>query len=888
MDQFETSSNVSDCPSSNLSSISGLTGFEEELCDLKTIIRDNSFIFQDSPSFKNHLKFNEIETAVELNERYRNDYYNLECKLELVNREKFQKLRNHIVLLERQLAVSRSECCKRLNPHDCNEVSRLRDEVEQLELLNNNLKVNLEERKFDLDTKSTSVIALKKKIVDLHVEVQLSTQRNVKLNNDVNVLRNEFNSSQKSQLWYKERMHECRKEKAHLAEEVSHLHSVLINKERELNARNTECLYIAGRLEDVQVAYDRLSKLPDRSPDVETYKATICNLNLELGALKRAVNIQQESFEGIAKQNVELVTTNEVLLRSVAQKDATISNLENDRRDLLANVDILESKVVDLSRLMQDVVKVEVELKDARHEKSMVEDAVNEIRDNLAKFAERFRQIQGKLFDANRLIKELEGAKHDLRRTNESLTAEMQVYDDRIACLQKTVDDEIEKSTAIANELRTLTESSIECEARKTVLEHEVCKLRQKIGKPRTELVNVKKRMIQFENRLGRLKLQAQADQDEILALKLSSACDNGLKSDDLNENIKNLKVLCKAKELEMKEKEKRYQSNYRTLLRKVKEHMRGRNTAEKHCQYLRDLHDKLAEELSTCKLQKAVQAIDFQNVQSEYENFKNNNVKMKRDLSHLQRAKEELDKHKEEIRKLESSLRKQVINNDQLDEKNQNLSTKLTDLSDDFSNLERQFQVAVDEKRNVYDQLLQERQRNTELTAAADGNEMALQQAKAEKEFLNDEVESLKMKLTCNVNELAELREQQIFLDTKRKLEEIIINNLKSDIQVVENDLNAVRSDKYFLQRLCNDLKSALTTSKNQNENLRKQMTVLPSDIQEIPSPSKYDDEFINKLLKQSLTPLTEKPLYELHNNLNSLKKEMLSLQKQIINCNM
>lgn len=140
-------------------------------------------------------------------------------------------------------------------------------------------------------------------------------------------------------------------------------------------------------------------------------------------------------------------------------------------------------------------------------------------------------------------------------------------------------------------------------------------------------------------------------------------------------------------------------------------------------------------------------------------------------------------------------------------------------------------------------------------------------------------------------------------------------ITKLQSEIHDLQSDLLSARSDKYFLQRLCNDLKIALQTCVSQSKvnfckypslhyrdaNFFFMFQVLKKHIQtltsastreysslpdpsiNLPSPSKYDEDHINKLLKQSSTPSVEKPLSDLEKCLNSLKQEMICLRKQV-----
>ncbi|KAJ8973647.1 hypothetical protein NQ317_002921 [Molorchus minor] len=79
------------------------------------------------------------------------------------------------------------------------------------------------------------------------------------------------------------------------------------------------------------------------------------------------------------------------------------------------------------------------------------------------------------------------------------------------------------------------------------------------------------------------------------------------------NEKIKELNILLQVKELQIKEKQKKYEVNYRTLLKKVKEHMRGRNSAEKHNKYLQELYNSLSDEKNSLKL--SITSKDYKNI---------------------------------------------------------------------------------------------------------------------------------------------------------------------------------------------------------------------------------------------------------------------------------
>lgn len=73
------------------------------------------------------------------------------------------------------------------------------------------------------------------------------------------------------------------------------------------------------------------------------------------------------------------------------------------------------------------------------------------------------------------------------------------------------------------------------------------------------------------------------------------------------------------------------------------------------------------------------------------------------------------------------------------------------------------------------------------------------------------------------------------------------------------------------------------MLTQQLQSSNNRQEFRSIPSDLLNLPSPNKLDDGFINQLL-ESATERPKKPLTELQKCLNALKKEMSSLQEEIV----
>lgn len=76
---------------------------------------------------------------------------------------------------------------------------------------------------------------------------------------------------------------------------------------------------------------------------------------------------------------------------------------------------------------------------------------------------------------------------------------------------------------------------------------------------------------------------------------------------------------------------------NNRTLLRKVKEHMRGRNSAEKQLKYLQDLYDTLADGHNTSILTIASKEHEIQSLKELCQGYKREIEKLRSTVINLE-----------------------------------------------------------------------------------------------------------------------------------------------------------------------------------------------------------------------------------------------------------
>uniref|UniRef100_A0A8C2JHM7 Golgin A3 n=1 Tax=Cyprinus carpio TaxID=7962 RepID=A0A8C2JHM7_CYPCA len=161
-----------------------------------------------------------------------------------------------------------------------------------------------------------------------------------------------------------------------------------------------------------------------------------------------------------------------------------------------------------------------------------------------------------------------------------------------------------------------------------------------------------------------------------------------------------------------------------------------------------------------------------------------------------------------------------------------------------------------------------------------------------------NQEVEDLKWEVEQRQREIQTQKQQLEMVEQCHQREMDILQDtlqrIKVELEMVQEELNGTRKDKFMLQAKVGELRNSMKTVLQQNNQLkldlknsrlRKRMDlkgestpVTPVKIPDCPVPASLLDE----LLKPS-TSVNKEPLNNLHNCLKQLKQEMDSLQKQM-----
>ncbi|XP_008190815.2 paramyosin [Tribolium castaneum] len=1024
------SSKASECGSSNLSTLSGLSEYQGEFLRLKELIDPGSSPNVKASVRRNHITTwyeNQIKTltvqlqnSLKENENYKNQLYNLEKKKAILYNDKVETLLKQNNQLEKKLLEANAQIQRLLNVCETKSNTDLQNKMLKLEKNNQelsnqnyslsnelrqctyqkseiesdycNLKSETSDLKLDLVAKLHCIEELKKKISDQHVELQNLTQNNVKLVHELDLLTTELEYVRKSENWYKHELHQLQAEKSDLSAQL------LQNKkttalqgqkiqEMGLELSNLKCVCDELRLSSLKEK-ERILKQFENSTDtpiklenfnkinppvdidgISTYYETvISDLTSDVAKIKSDFEHQQKNFANLSRENSEVLAKCLLLQNSLNEKENTIEQLESSKKELKCKLSQAMDKQVEESRKLADLhkncAKLETELQLKNEEKDVVEKSVkaikaqfnsfrcgyqrlkdelsrknleivrlqralSELEENTARDAEHVAKLNERLAFVERANKEAEFAKenylNEINSLNKAIEG-LQTKPEENNNTSRAVDvmEYICKSCNIGEDgsnrrsvssgnhsdyiklLLNRIVAQFQCNATEIATkDRNIAELRRKIAKLKKFLMN---RVEKIEERCRSFSKRS----DENMKM-LKALCENS-KGCDQSEKYKHLQALLQVKIQEEKDKQRRYERNYRTLLRKVREHMKGRNVAEKHNGYLQELHNNLSDECNTLKLQLEMKDCEINKLQDCVDNYLAINEKLKqkleKELTNPCTKCEELEKSNlaDALKRCKCEAKDEVILN--LQHENERLLLEMTSLTAKVETLVES-NNALGAKLANLEKLLSEEKATHEITrngliqlentCSKFNNEKEqlgkrLENLSGKNVYLTKELQHINSCLQQRTEEVNELNLQRKHLENTCLEKEVnlqkLITGLKNQLLVFKNEIDSLKNEKYFLQRLCNDLKVALKIHVDHNKALKEYVNSsfkgkekfdsMPL-LSNFPSPTRYDDGYINKLLEENKTPVQETPLSDIQDCLNTLRNEICVLQNQI-----
>lgn len=410
MEDSDAVSNISDdCSRSNLSSLSGLTGYEAEVTNLHEFINGGSEVAliknaQNSRPDRTevllledrikHLS-SELQNCLKLNEKYKNRLFDLEHKTELAQHSKFEKLVRENAHLKLQLEnansyIQKTSCgdqgghvkydelklkvlslektCFEKNSHlqlAQSDLSHWKDKYGELRVVLERKLLDEKEAKIDTDTKALCIKELKRKIAEQHVQYQQLLLQNAQAQNSAKSIERNLEHLAKSENWYKEQLHSSQEEASKILDEVTNLKSALVSKELHVQTLRTEVEKWRNNCRNAE--YNGLKEKKDLLSRIDTINKELLNINSIKDCNSNA--IPAPILENDATIN-ELKTDIKAVQQNMSELHAFLHDSHKKRAELAAQNVVLNKSLMEKLLLLESserkLGELEAELKQAR------------------------------------------------------------------------------------------------------------------------------------------------------------------------------------------------------------------------------------------------------------------------------------------------------------------------------------------------------------------------------------------------------------------------------------------------------------------------------------------------------------------------------------------
>uniref|UniRef100_A0A671TF69 Golgin A3 n=1 Tax=Sparus aurata TaxID=8175 RepID=A0A671TF69_SPAAU len=736
--------------------------------------------------------------------------------------------------------------------HKLDEFEEERERLLKLANTASTLERELEQVRLTLSQKDVQLQSLQKEHLELMRQLT-STQENL------HTKEQSINQLEARYLELEAQLAELQTESSAKDDNVQYLQNEKIVLEVALQAARADKSQLdenAERLgEDVLVASDVLDQLRQ---EVQVKANQIETLQQENNSLKKQAQKLKEQFQ---QQKVMV----EAYRRDASSKDQLISELKSTKKRLLAEVKDLKQELLAVQGEKQNM-----ELEQARLQKEVVR-----VQEQMSNMEAHLQAIQTERDQLETQIQTLQFDRSQLAAVTEENEG-----------LRKQVEQ-------------------LEGEAKKAISEQKV-----RVKRLGTDLTSAQKEMKAkhkaYENAVGILSRRLQealTDKEtaEAELVKLKAQVSDGGNSQALQEKIKTLQaelqVVSKSKTMLEKELQEVITltstelEEYQEKVMELEDELQESRCFKKRIRKLEDANKKLALELEHEKGKLAGLAQSHNTLREHSNILETALAKREADLVQLNLQVQAVLKRKEE----EDQQMKQVVQTLQLALEKE--KTKVKDLKEQVAAAKAE---AAHNRRHYRAAMLELSEIKKDLQAKEDL--VKVLQSEAHKlqydEQHTQEVSRFQEELSEAHLQLQILQKQLDEELAKQPLtnQEIISmsQNIKVELESVQEDLSSTRKDKFMLQAKVGELRNSMKTVLLQNQQLKQDLKqsrirklksegnpsnqVTPVKIPDCPVPATLLDE----LLKPS-TSVNKEPLNNLHNCLRQLKEEMDSLQRQM-----
>ncbi|XP_017784927.1 PREDICTED: major antigen-like [Nicrophorus vespilloides] len=961
--------------STSTSLSSGLTGYEDELNEIKHILNlgsvhkvkkngtDKNTIDVSTYETRINNLTSELQTSLKLNEKYKNQLFSLERSNELRVHEHFEKLLQANSSLENQLASANKQFSLLMKnksnslPNSLSLeklVSELQIELEQNRnenhantAIHQDLNLQLNELSLELKIKQNCIDELKKKVTEQHIDIGKLKQSNALLTSNCTCVKLEFEHLRKSNVWYKEQLHSCQTEKKKVVEDFLTVKKDLINGNREnerlqlqmenLKKKYMELMNDYKNLEDNLLK--QIQKLETKNTlmqqPLEPVKKRVNNVHEnEIKSLQESILVIQSNleeqrtlFNAISKENVNLQSHLTIVENELDNKQLSIELTECNYKEISTKyLEIKEELKQRNNQLLSSNSlnsKLQLALESVTEERDEITRSIVAVRKDFQRFLNLHQETKQELLQrkmeaenseydlkvSQKMLKEFETSEKEnfmiIRSVNDELK---HLKDDKLVLMEvnankchqyeRALDEMRNNIVTLENVLKGVLDNFTEYFARRPVKSIQESGIEyvtnlnaffeklQKFGGTEAHAIFKRKlldRLHKIEDRVSVVDTKCE-ESFKLLETKTTSKPCITTGADDLLK----LRAALQVKDLKSLEKQKKYEIVNRTLLKKIKEHMKARSKAEKQCSYLETMYNDTMEKLNTSRLELSTKA-------AELADFKNMFREKNRALEKLQNA----------VTNLEMKLEQNKISSEQLNAISEEIKTKhacivalnleLTALRDKSDRLREHYDKVLIKCDNLQDDKIQlENSRQEHLldcTKTIGGLEMELTELQDKIEYYLKENEILKCNMINKNCEIADLQERNGRIQSAANEKEQFVKRLQNEANQSMETCKRSSAEKMCLQGLINDFKTALNSAIKENQDLKQRILLLTKEKMSSSLPTELiinplDYKHINSLINRAQMSEVNS-LGKLEDSLNCLKREMACLQKQIVEKN-
>lgn len=521
-------SNQSDDVKSTISSISGLSGYQDELAELKHLVNPDKYLFisnvnrdqcstpvndsgcdvhyEDRIADLSH----QLQKTLKQNEHYKNELFHLEMKYEVKYNEKIEKLIKSNNKLEIELLNANQQIQRLIKNYPskteskfedvnsfinlekrCHELTLKTSDLErkcaelgkykrELDQLNKKIKIDLNDSKLEVETKSICIKQLKEKFSQQFVELQMLTKEKNVASQLLYERNLEIEQLLKSLDWHKIQLEILQKEKKVLCENLSKCRIELLSKTEEVDALTLEIksrdnkfeLHLLEVLQEKEKLYQDLQRtlFKEQKIPIEGQTATLViksdesmlhfyencigDLKKEILYVKNLMKDQDEILKNLIKENADLVSKCVTSHKLLENKNVELEDINLIKHELLNKLDTLKDSLFrkenEIEILRNEKVQFETALLSCREEKEFVDIAINTIRDQLAAFTNQYKSIKEELLEKNQQILIFQNEKQQLFMNNNWKICELEESKAKDVKIKKLMEDLCNKEEMIS------------------------------------------------------------------------------------------------------------------------------------------------------------------------------------------------------------------------------------------------------------------------------------------------------------------------------------------------------------------------------------------------------------------------------------------------------